>query len=133
MGTQDDSMLVSDAELADALAECERANGDAPITLFEIETAAAFVLFARHPADIVDQTARLRGSSTPDAAAGKILGRFGIELAPFGNFAGEIAVQLSEHTIELTNLALGHRAGRRHRIAHRMAFGPFNVHAELSH
>src|SRR6202044_1639373 len=26
-------------------------NGDAPITVFEIETAAAFVLFARHPAD----------------------------------------------------------------------------------
>ena len=40
-------------ELADALAECERANGDAPITLFEIETAAAFVLFARHPADML--------------------------------------------------------------------------------
>jgi dihydrofolate synthase/folylpolyglutamate synthase len=33
------------------LAECEHANGDSPITLFEIETAAAFVLFARHPAD----------------------------------------------------------------------------------
>jgi dihydrofolate synthase/folylpolyglutamate synthase len=46
-------VLVSDAELADALAECERANGDAPITLFEIETAAAFVLFARHPADML--------------------------------------------------------------------------------
>src|SRR6185503_21245303 len=41
----------SDAELADALAECERANGNSPITLFEIETAAAFVLFARNPAD----------------------------------------------------------------------------------
>jgi dihydrofolate synthase/folylpolyglutamate synthase len=44
---------VSDAELADALAECERANGTEPITLFEIETAAAFVLFARHPADML--------------------------------------------------------------------------------
>ena len=43
--------MVSDEELADALAECERANGDAPITIFEIETAAAFVLFAQHPAD----------------------------------------------------------------------------------
>ena len=46
-------LLVSDTELADALAECERANGDAPITLFEIETAAAFVLFARHAADML--------------------------------------------------------------------------------
>jgi dihydrofolate synthase/folylpolyglutamate synthase len=43
--------LVGDDELADALAECERANGSAPITVFEIETAAAFVIFARHPAD----------------------------------------------------------------------------------
>jgi dihydrofolate synthase / folylpolyglutamate synthase len=44
-------VLVTDDELAAALAECERANADAPITVFEIETAAAFVLFARHPAD----------------------------------------------------------------------------------
>src|SRR3982751_2702559 len=41
--------LVSDVELASALADCERANAGAPITVFEMETAAAFVLFARHP------------------------------------------------------------------------------------
>ncbi|MFL5270203.1 MAG: bifunctional folylpolyglutamate synthase/dihydrofolate synthase, partial [Stellaceae bacterium] len=35
------------------LEECERANGDAPITFFEITTAAAFLAFARIPADIV--------------------------------------------------------------------------------
>ena len=34
------------------LEECERANGDEPITVFEIETAAAFLLFSRHPADV---------------------------------------------------------------------------------
>jgi dihydrofolate synthase / folylpolyglutamate synthase len=51
LGAQSGGTLVSDAELADALAECERANGDSPITIFEIETAAAFVLFARHQAD----------------------------------------------------------------------------------
>ncbi len=45
--------LVDDGELADALAECEAGNGDAPITVFEIETAAAFLLFARHAANIV--------------------------------------------------------------------------------
>ena len=45
--------LVTDEELADALAQCERANGSAPITVFEIETAAAFLLFARHPADVL--------------------------------------------------------------------------------
>src|SRR3954462_4478372 len=51
LGGPGGGLLVSDEELADALAEFERANGDSPITLFEIETAAAFVLFARHPAD----------------------------------------------------------------------------------
>ena len=45
--------LVTDAALADALAECERANGGAPITVFEMETAAAFLLFSRHPADVL--------------------------------------------------------------------------------
>jgi len=53
LGTSGGGVLVSDEELADALAECERANGDAPITIFEIETAAAFVLFARHSADML--------------------------------------------------------------------------------
>ena len=40
--------LVEDDALAEALATCERANGDAPITVFEIETAAGFLLFAEH-------------------------------------------------------------------------------------
>src|SRR3954463_3012201 len=51
LGAWGGGMRVPDAELVEALAECERANGESPITLFEIETAAAFVLFARHPAD----------------------------------------------------------------------------------
>ena len=51
LGSHAGGMLVSDDELVETLAECERANGESPITLFEIETAAAFVLFARHPAD----------------------------------------------------------------------------------
>ena len=45
--------LASDDELADALAECERANAGAPITVFEITTAAGLVMFARHPADVL--------------------------------------------------------------------------------
>src|SRR3954471_4589019 len=51
LGARGGGILVPDGELVEALAECERANGDSPITLFEIETAAAFLLFARHPAD----------------------------------------------------------------------------------
>jgi dihydrofolate synthase/folylpolyglutamate synthase len=53
LGAIGGGVLVSDAELVDVLAECERKNADAPITVFEIETAAAFVLFSRHPADFL--------------------------------------------------------------------------------
>ena len=45
--------LVGDDELRDALAECERVNAGAPITVFEITTAAGFLLFARHAADVL--------------------------------------------------------------------------------
>jgi len=45
--------LVDDDELRGALEHCEQANAGAPITIFEIETAAAFWLFAQHPADVV--------------------------------------------------------------------------------
>jgi dihydrofolate synthase/folylpolyglutamate synthase len=53
LGAPGGGHLVTDAELADALAECERANAGAPITVFEITTAVGFVLFARHPADFL--------------------------------------------------------------------------------
>ncbi|MCF3973792.1 bifunctional folylpolyglutamate synthase/dihydrofolate synthase [Paracoccus salsus] len=43
--------LIAETALADALAECEAANGGRPITFFEITTAAAFLAFSRTPAD----------------------------------------------------------------------------------
>jgi dihydrofolate synthase/folylpolyglutamate synthase len=51
LGRAGGGVLVSDAELIAALTTCERANGSAPITVFEIETAAAFLLFSQNPAD----------------------------------------------------------------------------------
>jgi dihydrofolate synthase/folylpolyglutamate synthase len=45
--------LVGDDELQTALEHCEQANAGGPITIFEIETAAAFCLFAQHAADVV--------------------------------------------------------------------------------
>ncbi|WP_438276803.1 bifunctional folylpolyglutamate synthase/dihydrofolate synthase [Nitrobacter sp.] len=45
--------LVGDDDLRDALLECERANGGEPLTQFEIKTAAAFLLFAKIPADVL--------------------------------------------------------------------------------
>jgi dihydrofolate synthase / folylpolyglutamate synthase len=45
--------LIDEEALIALLEECERANREAPITFFEITTAAAFLAFARTPADIV--------------------------------------------------------------------------------
>jgi dihydrofolate synthase/folylpolyglutamate synthase len=53
IGRSGGGILVSDDELYAAFERCERANAGAPITLFEIETAAALWLFAQHPADVV--------------------------------------------------------------------------------
>ena len=53
LGRAGGGLLVADDELAATLAECERANGDQPITVFEIETAAGLLLFSRHPADVL--------------------------------------------------------------------------------
>ena len=53
IGRSGGGILVSDDELYAAFEHCERANAGAPITLFEIETAAALWLFAQHPADVV--------------------------------------------------------------------------------
>ncbi|MCX5477894.1 bifunctional folylpolyglutamate synthase/dihydrofolate synthase [Kaistia geumhonensis] len=43
---------VSEDELVATLTDVERLNDGAPITQFEITTAAAFALFAAHPADV---------------------------------------------------------------------------------
>lgn len=48
-----DGRLPDDAELLALLEEVELVNGDAPITFFEVTTAAAFLAFARIPADVV--------------------------------------------------------------------------------
>ncbi len=45
--------LISEPDLAALLAECERVNEGAPITFFEVTTVAAFLAFARTPADVL--------------------------------------------------------------------------------
>jgi dihydrofolate synthase / folylpolyglutamate synthase len=66
LGRKGGGVLVSDADLVDALAHCEQLNGNEPITVFEMETAAAFHLFAQQPADVVLLEVGLggRGDST---------------------------------------------------------------------
>ncbi|WP_448203555.1 bifunctional folylpolyglutamate synthase/dihydrofolate synthase [Azospirillum sp. sgz302134] len=45
--------LIDDDRLAALLEECEAANAGDPITFFEVTTVAAFLAFAREPADVV--------------------------------------------------------------------------------
>ncbi len=47
------SGLISDQELEALFDECDQANGEDPITFFEITTVAALLAFSRHPADYV--------------------------------------------------------------------------------
>ncbi len=47
------SREISDEMLAGVLQRCEAANAGAPITFFEITTAAAFLAFSETPADVV--------------------------------------------------------------------------------
>ncbi|MGI9482706.1 MAG: bifunctional folylpolyglutamate synthase/dihydrofolate synthase [Hyphomicrobiales bacterium] len=51
LGAPGGGSLISEEDLSELLEECEVANGDAPITFFEITTAAAFLAFSRAPAD----------------------------------------------------------------------------------
>ncbi|NWG26145.1 MAG: bifunctional folylpolyglutamate synthase/dihydrofolate synthase [Pseudorhodoplanes sp.] len=53
LGAKGGGHLVGDAALQAALDECERVNDGEPITIFEITTAAALLLFSRHPAEIL--------------------------------------------------------------------------------
>jgi len=46
-------VVVDDATLIEVLEDVEAANGDAPITFFEVTTAAALTAFAHVPADVV--------------------------------------------------------------------------------
>jgi dihydrofolate synthase/folylpolyglutamate synthase len=53
LGAEGEGRLVLDEELAGAFNECERVNAGAPITVFEITTAAGLLLFSRHSADVM--------------------------------------------------------------------------------
>ncbi|MCC8950749.1 bifunctional folylpolyglutamate synthase/dihydrofolate synthase [Bradyrhizobium sp. Arg62] len=52
LGAVGGGKLVGDDELRETFEHCERVNADSPITIFEMETAVAFCLFAKHPADV---------------------------------------------------------------------------------
>lgn len=51
IGDENGGKLVSDDMLFDAFQRAEEANNGAPITVFEITTAAGYILFSENPAD----------------------------------------------------------------------------------
>ncbi|WP_208435523.1 bifunctional folylpolyglutamate synthase/dihydrofolate synthase [Bartonella phoceensis] len=53
LGQKGGGQLVTENQLAETIREVIRANHQEPITVFEILTAAAFMLFSIHPADVV--------------------------------------------------------------------------------
>jgi dihydrofolate synthase / folylpolyglutamate synthase len=90
--------FVGDAELSDALAECEAKNGDAPITVFEIESAAAFLLFACNPADIVllevGLGGRLDATNVIERPLASVITRIGLDHREFlGDTIEQIAAE----------------------------------------
>lgn len=98
LGGADGSRCASDDELRAALLECETANAGAPITIFEMETAAAFMLFARHPADVVllevGLGGRLDSTNVVDTPLACVITPIGIDHVEFlGGSLREIAAE----------------------------------------
>ena len=98
IGAAGEGKLVSDEELAAAMEECERANAGAPITVFEITTAAGMLLFARNPADVVllevGLGGRLDATNVIDHPLATIITRISIDHVDFlGDSLEKIAAE----------------------------------------
>jgi dihydrofolate synthase/folylpolyglutamate synthase len=87
LGRAGGGALVDDDELRAALEHCEQVNAGAPITIFEIETAAAFSLFAQHPADVVllevGLGGRLDATNVIDAALASVIAPVSMDHSEF--------------------------------------------------
>jgi dihydrofolate synthase/folylpolyglutamate synthase len=98
LGATAQGRLASDRELADALSECERVNAGAPITVFEITTAAGLLLFAHHPADIllleVGLGGRLDATNVIERPLATVVAPVALDHAEFlGDTVAEIAAE----------------------------------------
>ena len=87
LGKAGGGVLVTDDQLRAALDHCEHVNGGEPITIFEIETAAAFQLFAGHPADVVllevGLGGRLDATNVIDAPLASVITPIGMDHIEF--------------------------------------------------
>ncbi len=92
------SAPVTDTLLAALLEECETANAGRPITVFEIVTVAAFLAFARTPADVVlletGLGGRLDATNVVDRPAVAAITRISYDHTEFlGATLGQIAAE----------------------------------------
>jgi dihydrofolate synthase/folylpolyglutamate synthase len=134
LGRPGGGVLVGDDELRGALEHCERVNAGAPITIFEIETAAAFYLFAQNPADVVllevGLGGRLDATNVIDAPLATVIAPVSMDHTEFlgetlAAIAGEKAAILKRHVpaicAEQTPEAMAviqRQAGRMHAALH---------------
>lgn len=93
-----DGKFVSDPVLYDALHRCEEANNGEEITFFEITTAAALLIFAEHPADIllleVGLGGRLDATNVIDAPVATVITPVSMDHEKFlGDDLGVIAAE----------------------------------------
>ncbi len=98
LGAPGEGKLVSDEELTAVMEECERVNAGAPITVFEITTAAGLLLFARHPADVllleVGLGGRLDATNVIENPLATIITRVSIDHTDFlGDLLEKIAAE----------------------------------------
>jgi dihydrofolate synthase/folylpolyglutamate synthase len=96
LGKVGGGVLATDEQLRVALDRCERANGGVPITIFEMETAAAFCLFADHPADVllleVGLGGRLDATNVIDKPVASVITPIGMDHPEFlGDTLAKIA------------------------------------------
>ena len=97
LGQKGGGEIVEDAVLAEAIARVARANGGEAITVFEILTAVAFVLFADAPADMalieVGLGGRFDATNVVDKALA-IITPVGLDhMAHLGDTTGKIAFE----------------------------------------
>lgn len=87
IGRAGGGVLVDDDELRAVLEHCEKINDGGPITIFEIETAAAFCLFASHPADVtlleVGLGGRLDSTNVVDKPLASVITPIGMDHIDF--------------------------------------------------
>ena len=98
LGKPGGGRFVDEDRLVDALARCEAANSGAPITVFEITMAAAFVLFHENPADVllleVGLGGRFDATNVIDHPAAAIVTSIGMDHAEYlGDTLARIAAE----------------------------------------